>query len=84
VADGACCTREEGLNKVHSLLNNSKSSMTNHNNRSVGILLQGSEPQEDTSLNFERYWNPEHPGGIAIKIKVSTSWTEIPKSEGQR
>jgi len=56
------------MNKVHSLLNNSKTSMTNHKNRSVGILLQGSEPQEDTSLNFEGYWNPTHPGGIAIKI----------------
>ena len=73
VADGACCERDEGMNKVHSLLNSSKTSMTNHKNRSVGILLEGSEPQEDTSLNFEGYWNPKHPGGIAIKIKISTS-----------
>ena len=84
LADGACCKREESMNKVHSLLNNSKSSMTNHKNRSVGILLHGSEPQEDTSLNFEGYWNAKHPGGIAIKIKICTSWTEIPGSEGQR
>jgi len=55
VADGACCERDEGMNKVHSLLNNSKTSMTNHKNRSVGILLQGSEPRKDTSLNFEGY-----------------------------
>ena len=47
--------------------------MTIHKIRSVGILLYGSEPQEDTSLNFEGYWNPKHPGGIAIKIKISTS-----------
>jgi len=84
VADGACCKREEGMNKVHSLLNNSKSSMTNHKNRSVGILLKGSETQEYTSLNFEGYGIPKHPGGLAIKIKIPTSWTEIPKSEGQR
>ena len=83
LADGACCKREESMNKVHSLLNNSKSSMTNHKNRSVGILLHGSEPQEDTSLKFEGYWNAKHPGGIAIKIKICTSWTEIPGSEGQ-
>jgi len=68
VADDACCEQDEGMNKVHSLLNNSKTSITNHKNRSVGILLQGSEPQEDNSLNFEGYWNPKHPGGIAIKI----------------
>jgi len=68
VADDACCERDEGMNKVHSLLKNSKTSMTNHKNRSVGILLQGSEQQEETSLNFEGYWNPKHPGGIAIKI----------------
>jgi len=49
VADGACCQRDEDMNQVHSLLNNSKKSMTNHKSRSVGILLQGSEPQEDTS-----------------------------------
>jgi len=58
--------------------------MTNHKNRSVGILLQGSEPQEGASLNFEGYWNPKHPGGIAIKIKIFTSLTEMPESEGQR
>ena len=56
------------MNKVHSLLSNSKSSITNHKNRSVGILLQGSEPQEDTSLKNEGYWNPKHPEGITIKI----------------
>jgi len=67
VADGAYCERDEGMHKVHSLLNNSRTSMTSHKNRSVGIL-RGSEPQEDTSLNFEGYWNPKHPGGIAIKI----------------
>jgi len=40
VADGACCERDAGMNKVHSLLNNSKTSMTNHKNRSVGIFSQ--------------------------------------------
>jgi hypothetical protein len=75
VADGACSKREEGINEVHSLLNNIKSSMTNHKNRSVVTLLQGNEPQEDTSLDFEGYWNPKYPGGIAINIKISTSWT---------
>jgi len=84
VAGSACCKREKGMNKVHSLLNNSKSSMTNHKNRSIAILLRGSEPQEDTSSNFEGYWNAKHPGGIAIKIKICTSWTQIPESEGQR
>jgi len=69
VADSACCERDEGMNKVHSLLNNSQTSMTNHKNRSVRILLQGSEPQEDTSLNFERYWNAKHPGGIASRSR---------------
>jgi len=73
VADGSCCEGEQGINKIHSLLDNNKSSITNHKNRSVGILLQGSEPQEDTSLNFEGYWIPKHPGGIAIKIKIFTS-----------
>jgi len=68
VANDACCEQDEGMNKVHSLLNNSKMSMTNHKNRSVGIQVQDSKPQEDTSLNFEGYWNPKHPGGIAIKI----------------
>jgi len=76
VAEGACCKREEGINKVHGLLNKSKSSTTNQKIRSVGILLEGSESQEDTSLNFEGYWTPKNPGGIAIKIKISTSWTE--------
>jgi len=53
--------------------------------RSVGILLQGSEPREDTRLNFEGYWNLKHPEGIDIKIKkmISTSCTKIPDSEGQ-
>jgi len=83
VADGACCKQEEGINKVYSLLNNSKSSQTNHKNRSVGVLLQGTNPQEDTSLKVEGYWNPKHPEGIAIKIKISTSWSEMPESEGQ-
>jgi len=66
VADGAWCKREGGINKVYSVLYNSSLSMTNHKNRSVGVLLQGSEPQEDTSLNSEGYWNRKHPGGIAI------------------
>jgi len=74
------------MNKVHSLINNSKSSMTNHQNRSVGIFFQGSEPQENTSSDLKGYSNPKHPGGTAIKIKktIFTSWTEIPESEGQR
>ena len=37
VTDDACCERDEGMNKVHSLLNNSKTSITHHMNRSVRI-----------------------------------------------
>jgi len=68
VTDGACCKREEDM-KVHSLLDNNKSSMTNHKNRSVGVLLEGSDAQEETSLNSEGDWNPKHTGGITFKIK---------------
>jgi len=58
--------------------------MTNDKNRSVAVLLQGSEPQEDTSSNLEGYWISKHPGGVTIKIRISTSWTEISQSEEQR
>jgi len=87
VADGACCKREEGMNKVHSLVDNIKSSITIHKNRSVGILLYGSEPQEDKSLHLEGHWNPKHRGDIAIKIKMSTSgqkyWNQKSSAEFQ-
>jgi len=44
VADGACCERDEGMHNVHSLLNNSKTSMTNHKNRSVGRVSRAKWP----------------------------------------
>ena len=73
------------MNKVHSLLSSSKLSIANHKNRSVGILLQGSEPQEDTSLNIEGYdWNPKHPGGIAIKIKKRIDLYLVNRNTGIR
>jgi len=40
VAGGACCKCAEGINKVHSLLNNSKLSMTNYKSRSVSSIMQ--------------------------------------------
>ena len=52
VAAGACCKRVEDISKVHSPLNNSKSSMTNHKKRSIGMLPQGSKHQD----NQHKFW----------------------------
>jgi len=42
------------VNEIHSLFSNNKTSFANHKDRSIGTLLHGSEPQEDTSLIFRR------------------------------
>ena len=75
VADGACCERDEGINKVHSLLNNSKTLVTNHKNRSVGILLQGSEPQEDTSLIMKDFGIQNIQEELPSRSRFFTLWT---------
>jgi len=83
MADSACCKWEE----CNSLLNNSNSSqpMTSHKNRSVGVF-KSANPRKTPAWIFKGYYNPKHPEGIDIKVKkmISTSGTEILKSEGQR
>ena len=81
VADGACCKREEGINKVHSLLNNSKSSMTHHNKASFSkvanprktpawilnyVGIQEALPSRSTSLpRGQKYRNQK--GGAKLQ-----------------
>ena len=84
VAAGACWKREEDMNTVCSTTANRRWPITRIDPYSYFSKVANPRTLEDTSLNFEKYWNPKHPEGIAIKIKISTSCTKILESEGQR
>jgi len=83
VADGACCERDEGMNSVHSLLNNIKMSMTNHKNRSVGILFQGS-PRKTPARILENIRIQNIQKALPSRLRSLPRGRKILDSEGQR